>query len=232
MAPSSSFPPSASVDFSLYHILFSAVVVTTALFGIIVMQAFMYFTIFKNEKPWMKSIVALLVVLVGTSIVFQCIPLQVSVVQSHGNFDTIATSWGLSPVPVLTATVASTVQLVFGWRIKALTENVRIFGVIVFLSTCQWLAGLTVTVSQRMLLISPQSLVLENVAITWSVLAATTDIVISAALIAFLVRNRTGVKTVDSTVNKIIRLTIQTGLLTSIAALFVLELYVAYPQNG
>ncbi|KAL0952889.1 hypothetical protein HGRIS_007108 [Hohenbuehelia grisea] len=56
-------------------------------------------------------------------------------------------------------------------------------------------------------------------AVTWLMSSVAADILITGSLLSFLHRHKTGVPRTDDLISKIIRMTLQTGLITSICAI-------------
>ncbi|KAJ3487853.1 hypothetical protein NLJ89_g11674 [Agrocybe chaxingu] len=90
--------------------------------------------------------------------------------------------------------------------------------IIVILGTCSLVGGVTLTV----LVIHEREWAaftkFEPAVITWLGASAVADVLITASLSWSLSRRKTGIKATDDKVTKIIRLTVQTGLVTAIFA--------------
>jgi len=61
--------------------------------------------------------------------------------------------------------------------------------------------------------------------ITWLAASAATDIIITASLVHSLLRKRTGYAASDDIINRIIRLSVQTGLITAVSATMDMALF-------
>lgn len=71
----------------------------------------------------------------------------------------------------------------------------------------------------------------EAVVIIWLVLACLADLLITAIMVWYLRKHKTGFQGSDLLVDRIIRLTIQTGLVTSVCAFVDLVLFLVDPSG-
>ncbi|KAL9709402.1 hypothetical protein Ac2012v2_007138 [Leucoagaricus gongylophorus] len=153
---------------------------------------------------------------------------------------------------ILKAVIAIMVQFFFAWRIQVLVRKWYLTSVIVAIS----LAGLAMALVTNWIVIKtprysdfPQW---KGVVVSWLACTAFSDIVIAVSLVWFLVcfihfattlhRNsdfdyidqrthKTGFRKSDVIVDRIIRITVQTGLLTSIIAILDIVTYLSEPDG-
>jgi len=71
----------------------------------------------------------------------------------------------------------------------------------------------------------------EVIVIIWLAFAALADVAIATILVLYLKRHRTGFTQTDHVINRIIRLTVQTGLVTTVFTVTDLILFVSLPTG-
>ncbi|ETW75689.1 hypothetical protein HETIRDRAFT_119085 [Heterobasidion irregulare TC 32-1] len=124
--------------------------------------------------------------------------------------------------------VAMSVQIFFSWRVRVLTNMLWVMIGIIFLAVVSCLATVTVFLVAAILVPSPTASAaqyLQPVVIVWLVSSVSADTMISTVLVYYLQRHKTGFVRTDDTINKIIRLTVQTGVITSVWATVDLGVY-------
>ncbi|KAG7447828.1 uncharacterized protein BT62DRAFT_1061614 [Guyanagaster necrorhizus] len=189
--------------------MFIGLYINVILLGIIGTQMYMYLNTYRKDRLWMK-IVVLCVANVASTLFF-CIYLYASLIL---HFD-----------PALTGIIGGMVQLFFAWRVKVLTDNpwlVTIVGAFALTGT-----GAAIATSFEVGK-TPEFIQFQNfkaVVIIWLGAACLSDILISGILVWHL--RKTGFQGTDELVDRIIRLTVQTGLTTSICAIIDLAVYLS-----
>ncbi|KAF7980513.1 hypothetical protein HWV62_38030 [Athelia sp. TMB] len=112
----------------------------------------------------------------------------------------------------MTGIIAASVQLFFAWRVKVVTNSKIATAVVVFFSSI----GTSIAVG--LIPVFTEFVKFEVIVILWLVGAAVADICITIALCYHLQKHKTGFSATDDIVNRIIRLTVQTGAVTAICA--------------
>ncbi|ETW76895.1 hypothetical protein HETIRDRAFT_152352 [Heterobasidion irregulare TC 32-1] len=189
------------------------------LYGIFLAQTFVYFQTYKRDRMWIKIVVALLIVVETSNSV---LPISYSydrLVNNFGNMPAAGVSTWLNTMnPMTIGIIATMVQLFYAWRVKVLTGR-RWWMIAVIVPSIISCTGATVLSIVNLVDQSSITAVARYrpIVIVWLASSALTD-----------TRNqRTGFSSTDDTVNKIIRLTVQTGLLTSVFAILDLTLYLS-----
>ncbi|KAM5543728.1 hypothetical protein V8D89_002345 [Ganoderma adspersum] len=216
----------------IYGPMFIGVMFNIMLYGIMSTQTYLYFSMYKDDRPWMKAFVLILFLCdtanTGFDIAFMYDPL----VNNFGNFDALNTAnWMFITEPMMTAIIAALVQTFFAWRVKVLTSNRVVVAIILLCALTQLVGGIGSTIT---LAIIPHFFNVKKfriLGIIWLVSAALADVLITTALVWHLRKHKTGIAVTDDIVNKIIRLTVQTGLITSLFAVISLVLYLAVPSG-
>ncbi|KAI6042708.1 hypothetical protein EDC04DRAFT_2891795 [Pisolithus marmoratus] len=118
--------------------------------------------------------------------------------------------------------VSAAVQHFFAWRAHVLTKSVSIVGAIILCSLASFAGSLATTVN---LIVHPVTLGLQVEVTVWLAGAVLADTIIAASLVWHLGRHKTLYPALNSVVNQILRMTVQTGVLTTVAAIIQLTCY-------
>ncbi|KAK0207146.1 hypothetical protein DFS33DRAFT_647100 [Desarmillaria ectypa] len=203
------------------------------LLGIIATQMYMYLNAYKKDRLWMKIFVAVLFVANIANTVFLCQFLYTSLILNFGKDAYLARAdWVFATDPALTGIIAGMVQLFFAWRVKVLTNNLWLVAIV---AACA-LAGTGAAIATSFEVgKTPEFVEFRNfkvVVIIWLAAECLSDILISGILVWQLwKRRKTGFQSTDELVDRIIRLTVQTGLITSICAIIDLALFLSDPTG-
>ncbi|TFK48617.1 hypothetical protein OE88DRAFT_1737406 [Heliocybe sulcata] len=191
------------------------------LYGIMITQTFLYFHSFPHDRTWMKVYVAVLFLADTVNSIFDCIWMYQFVILHFGDAEFIArANWIFATDPALTGIIASLVQLFFAWRIKVLTNNNWLVAIVIVAAFAGVCGGIGTAIAIKFVPKFVEFQRFEPVVVVWLIANAVGDILITAVLTWHLRRHRTGFPATDDIVNKIIRLTVQTGMLTCVVALF------------
>ncbi|THU83316.1 hypothetical protein K435DRAFT_844092 [Dendrothele bispora CBS 962.96] len=202
MSDTNSFPPTVEITFGplLIGVLFNAI-----LFGVLAVQAHLYFNWNRSDERWTRYLVTILLILetVNTGIDFAMV--YKGLFKNFGKLD--------HGIPFLAAAF-------YAWRIRISTKSNVLAGFICVLALVSFASSIYGTVftathpnwgdHDNGLLIS---------LIIWLTTSAICDVIIAITMIYFLTTHRkNSMGATKSVVNKIIILTIQTGVLTFVAA--------------
>lgn len=120
--------------------------------------------------------------------------------------------------PILTSVIALMAQSFFAWRIYKLTQQWWTSAAIIFIGGLSLLAAIGTTVGVEIVVEFAKFQKFQVAVIIWLACAAVADGIITTALILTLNKSRTGFSQTDDVITKLIRLTLQTGLLTASVA--------------
>ncbi|KAF9491449.1 hypothetical protein BDN71DRAFT_1452894 [Pleurotus eryngii] len=202
------------------------------LYGIMTTQVYLYYMEYPKDKWWIKSLVAILLLADTLNALFLCIYVYKSLITNFNNPEFLADpDWIFATDPALTGIIAAIVQLFFSWRIKVLTSNNGIF-VVVVVCALVGLAGALFTAVEVTKSVSFEEFRrFKWAVIVWLCSEAFGDLVITGTLVTFLRNHKTGFPSSDKLVDRIIRMTMQTGLTTSVCAILDIIFFLRYP-NG
>ncbi|KAJ3987900.1 hypothetical protein F5890DRAFT_1550968 [Lentinula detonsa] len=223
------------------------------LYGIMITQVYLYFNTFKQDRLWMKILVAGLLLADTVNAIFDAVYLYDSLVihfgistrilrhaaggQSLHVADNIAylgnATWVFATDPAMTALIAGTVQLFFAWRVKILTTNWWIVSIVVLASLTGLVGGLVTAYEVG---VTPHFVDFRN--FKWSVIMwlageCFADLGITSVLVWHLPRrkHKTGFQASDELIDRIIRLAVQTGLITAFCATLDLIFFLTDPTG-
>ncbi|KAK0439258.1 uncharacterized protein EV420DRAFT_1584566 [Desarmillaria tabescens] len=193
---------------------------------------YMYLNAYRKDRLWMKIFIVVLFIANVANTVFLCQFLYTSLILNFGNDAYLARAdWVFATDPALTGIIAGMVQLFFAWRVKVLTNNLWLVTVV---AACA-LAGTGAAIATSFEVgRTPEFVEFRNfkvVVIIWLAAECLSDILISGILVWQLKRRKTGFQSTDELVDRIIRLTVQTGLITSICAIIDLALFLSDPTG-
>ncbi|KIM55390.1 hypothetical protein SCLCIDRAFT_30436 [Scleroderma citrinum Foug A] len=191
------------------------VAINILLYGIMVTQMYLYYSTYKSDHLWVKLFVAFLFLADTVNTLFDF----VYIYQSLVNHFVFATD------PVMTGIISGSVQLFFAWRIYVLTKNWLVVLAVVLLSVAGFLGSVGATIGVRIVPVFVQFQKFEVIVIIWLAGEACADVIITTALVLHLRNQKSGFPPTDDVIDRVIRLTMQTGLLTSLWATTDLVLY-------
>lgn len=215
-----------------YGPIFVGCVLNIVLYGIMITQTFLYFTVYKKDKLWMKLFVGTLFLCDTLNCAFDIAFVYVALVDGFDNpIGLDYASWVFATDPAMTAFIALFVQMFFAWRVKVLTNSIPAVLFVMFCSLFQWCGGVGTAIAVGMIPEFVHFQRFEVIVIIWLAFSAVADSSITAALVWHLRKHKTGFSQTDDIVNRIIRLTVQTGLITALCATIDLILFLATPSG-
>ncbi|KAF8328002.1 hypothetical protein F5887DRAFT_1009489 [Amanita rubescens] len=134
--------------------------------------------------------------------------------------------------PAAIVAVSTPIQLFFAWRIWLLTKSIWIPMIISLFALVSLAGGIWTTVKVaiiRLFILKPE---LHPPALVWFLASCISDVCITAVLVISLSKRKTGFAATDDAISKIIRLTVQTGLLTALFAIGDVVFFMTLPHTG
>ncbi|TFK37183.1 hypothetical protein BDQ12DRAFT_736344 [Crucibulum laeve] len=138
----------------------------------------------------------------------------------------------LAAEPLMTVIISTSVQIFVIWRIRVISMSRWLPAVISVFAFASLGGGIWMTIS---VLSAPTSMTFHEFrlpALIWLMASAAADVVIAISLSVCLLRRRTGFDGTDNVINKIVRLTIQTGSITAIFAVLDVIFFLAFPNTA
>ncbi|OCH83825.1 hypothetical protein OBBRIDRAFT_711595, partial [Obba rivulosa] len=135
-------------------------------------------------------------------------------------------------IPIITGFTSATIQCYYAWRIRILSRSNIVAAFIAALAVMQGSAaiaeGITAVTQQDVAKLQAETLKITTV---WLGGTAACDVIIASIMVYSLARGRTGFKSTDLILNKLIRATVETGLCTALLATTELVLFLVFKHN-
>ncbi|KIK57220.1 hypothetical protein GYMLUDRAFT_173227 [Collybiopsis luxurians FD-317 M1] len=202
------------------------------LYGIMITQVYLYFNTFKKDRLWMKILVIILFIADTMNTLFDALYLYDSLIIHFVDYSNIQSfSVFHRSQSFYSALIAGAVQLFFSWRVKVLTTNWWLVA-IVGLAAITGLVGGLITAYE--VGVTPRFVDFRS--FKWSVIMWLAgecfgDITITSVLPAHQRKHKTGFQASDELVDRIIRLTVQTGFVTALCATLDLVFFLIDPTG-
>ncbi|KAF8512562.1 hypothetical protein JB92DRAFT_2927554 [Gautieria morchelliformis] len=206
---------------------------STILYGLVFGQAFIYYQTYKRDSTWIRYFILYLVICetlaTGFDIGMMYEPLVLRYATPHA---TTILPIMLVADPIMTVFISTPVQLFMGWRIKTLSGSRLLPAIICALALSSLVGGISTTVAASIFHEFAQEHQYDGAVVTWLASSAAADICITGCLVWSLHKRRTGYSATDDLLNKLIRLTLQTGAITAISATLDVVLFLAAPGTS
>ncbi|KAJ6630310.1 hypothetical protein B0H10DRAFT_2207988 [Mycena sp. CBHHK59/15] len=239
-------PPLPNVQLSFGPMLIG-VFFNMILYGVLIVQVLNYYQTYKRDAAWMRYFVLALFILETSNTGFDmAIMYQPLILEYGSSYATIPASFilftnfkgqkpNLFPMffvtqPLLVVLVSTPIQLFFAWRIKSLTKSYWVPACIAVLALAACTGGVWTAVMIRILKTFANKPHLHNSALLWFLASCVADILITISLVVSLSKRKTGFSSTDSVIDKIIRMTIQTGMLTAVFSILDVICFMVLPH--
>ncbi|KAJ6606011.1 hypothetical protein DFH09DRAFT_244 [Mycena vulgaris] len=202
-----------------------------ALFGVLALQVGIYFMAFPRDRAYSK----ILVLFVFAIEILETMANTRDTVRvfgaGWGDFAVLDdVGWAWLSVPIIGSISAFIGQAFFAWRIYVIGQTLYIPALIIVITTCQLGAGIKTGIdicsAKRF-----SQLQYTNVTPTaiWLAATAVCDLVIVSSTVFFLLKSRKPeFRKTNAILSKIIKLTVETGMLCALFAIFDLYLFATY----
>ncbi|KAI0345669.1 hypothetical protein BDW22DRAFT_1353239 [Trametopsis cervina] len=207
--------------------------VSVFLTGIGLAQAYFYWRVYPKDRWHIKLIVALIWFMDSIHTIFVCVADWSYLVAGFGdrNFDHI--TWSIGATITLTALVTFLSHCFFTHRIYVVSKGRKVLPIILGLLSCFRLAAALVSTVQMITIASYRGFVIYY---SWVftmglVAAAGLDVLITVALCYYLRQSKSGFASMNEIIDILIRYTVETGLITCVAAIVSLICWLAMPYN-
>ncbi|KAJ7213178.1 hypothetical protein GGX14DRAFT_696992 [Mycena pura] len=232
----------------LFGPMLIGVLLSTAAYGVLAVQMFTYFRSYKKrDGAWIRyfmlyiflaetaNILLVIGIIYEPLIIRYGLSTSFSILCLHmtyhlGSPRALVISPLLLPADAISIVMVSTpIQLFTAWRISILTDSIVMSMIISVFSVASFGGGLLVTVFVSIRNEFQKFSSFEDVVILWLASSALCDVLIAAVLTYSLWTRKSGFSALDGQINRLIRLTVQTGVITAVAALADLIIFVLLP---
>ncbi|CAA7263412.1 unnamed protein product [Cyclocybe aegerita] len=201
--------------------MFIGFIFNVLLYGIMITQVYLYFTTFKKDQTWMKIFVFVLFIADTVNTVFDSIYLYRSLIVHFGGDSHLATAnWLFATDPAITGLIASLVQFFFAWRVLILTRSTPLATAVILGSLAGGAGAVAAAIEVGR---TPQFVEFRRFKMSLS----------RRFWFGIYLRRRhkTGFQASDLMVDRIIRITVQTGFITSLVATLDLIFFLTDPTG-
>ncbi|KAJ7617070.1 hypothetical protein FB45DRAFT_1104189 [Roridomyces roridus] len=244
-------PPDVTL---LFGPLLLGVLLNTLLYGVLLVQSYIYYHRYQRDRPWFRYLVLYLLIMETANwvsdigLIYE--PLILRYGDQHLLLDSrtaalmrvfvgkpealITSPVMLRPDAVMTVLISMPIQIFVAWRVRVITNSTILPAIICLLAIVALGGGISVTTMVTLRPNFSQFGEFHPEVITWLAASAACDVFLTGSLVISLwVRKgpRNNPISTDSYLNKIIRLTVQTGAITAAASLADMILYIAMPDS-
>ncbi|KAF8906678.1 hypothetical protein CPB85DRAFT_1313069 [Mucidula mucida] len=203
------------------------------LYGMLIVQVYLYSEKFPNDRKALKLTVWSLFLLETVFTIFMTIGAWNAYGPWWGDLDSILIiDWSWEPLSPLSGIMAGMAQTFYAWRIYCLAQIIWVPLIIVLIMLVQ----VTVVFHFDILFFIRGAGVfdlfkLSNETTIWLVGSAACDIIITISLVAILIRRKPtspgvlGVYSTANLINKLVRFNVETGMITSLGAITELTVF-------
>ncbi|CAA7265655.1 unnamed protein product [Cyclocybe aegerita] len=216
--------------------MFIGFLINAFLLGLMTAQVYIYYSTYKRDRPWIKTFVAVLYAadIFNTVVIFAY--LYRSLITFFGDEPNLGKSdWLFAAEPASTGVIAMMVQLFFAWRAYLLTKSLINGCTIAALAITGGVSSIVTGVEVGRSATFVEFDAFRHTVILWLVASVVCDIGITLTLVIFFIlsrqKHKTGFQRSDLMIDRIIRVVVQTGLLTMVVATVDLIVYLVDPSG-
>ncbi|KAF8588248.1 hypothetical protein K439DRAFT_671764 [Ramaria rubella] len=203
-----------------------------ALFGVLSVQVYIYTLAFPNDPKRLKFIVYGLYTVEVAQVILTARDAVAVLGAGWGNPKALNAAQLLwLDIPIMSGTVSACVQCFFAWRITLLSKSKALGAFICMISV---LPAIGAIITGAFTTNNDQELQDKTFkpCTAWLVGSATSDIIIASCMIYFLQSSHTGNAQTDQLLARLVRLTMQTGMLTATVAIVDAVLFLSFRDNN
>ncbi|KAF7359096.1 MFS domain-containing protein [Mycena sanguinolenta] len=199
------------------------------LYGVLISQLLTYYKNYQHDAAWMKFFVFALFVVETANTGFDMTIMYQPLIQEYGQKPTFFPTFFVTE-PLCIVAVSTPIQLFFAWRIGSLTKSWWVPAVITIMAIASMTGGIWTAVMIRIVKTFANKPKLHNSALLWFLASCVADVMITVSLVLTLSKRKTGFSGTDSVIDKIVRMTIQTGMITAAFAILDVICFMVFPH--
>ncbi|KAF8808497.1 hypothetical protein BYT27DRAFT_7189007 [Phlegmacium glaucopus] len=203
------------------------------LYGILIVQMYHYYKTYKQDSKWIRYFILYLFVMETFNSICDIAMMFQPLIQEFGKPNALKffpTMFAAEPIVIVC--ISTPIQLFFAWRIWVLTRNYVLAAIVVFFSLVSLGGGIWTTVLLIHLKLFALKPKLHWPALMWFISAVIADVLITSVLVYNLSKRKTGFSGTDDAIEKIIRMTVQTGMLTAFCAIADVIFFLSLPHTA
>lgn len=208
--------------------MFIGFIFNATLLGLLSAQVWSYARRYRDDSRWVKIFVAVLYIANIANSVFDAMFLYNSVIIHFGDVEYIRNgNWMFTADPAATCVIAAMVQFFYVWRLTKLTKQYVVIGAVVLTTIAGLVGGLGTAVNCYMYPLFDDLQKFRAWPAVWLMCECVADVLITAVLVSYLERHKTGYRPTDELVDKVIRLALPTGAFTAVVAFVDIVLFLS-----
>lgn len=213
----------------LYGPMLVGVFFNMILYGVLVGQVLTYYQSAKSDPVWMRVFITCLFFVETANTALDMSMMYQPLILEYGQKPVFFPAVFMTE-PLCVVLVSMPIQLFFAWRIYQLTKSPWIPAVIAIFAVASFAGGLWTTTRIQVLRLFAEKPMLHVPALLWFLASCVADVLITVSLVLTLSKKKTGFAGTDSVVDKIIRMTIQTGMVTALFSILDVVTFMALPH--
>ncbi|KAF8881770.1 hypothetical protein BD779DRAFT_995857 [Infundibulicybe gibba] len=222
----------ANVELSFGPMLMG-VFINMILYGVLIVQAYTYYQTYKHDAAWIRYLVLYLFIVESLNSAFDIVMMYQPLILQWGRDEAVKffpTMFATEPAVIVA--ISTPIQIFFAWRIRALTKSNWVAFIICFFSVVSFAGGVWTTVMIAIIRLFSRKPELHWPALVWFLASCVSDVLITASLVISLSKRKTGFVATDDAISKIIRMTVQTGMLTAFFAIGDVVFFMTLPHTA
>ncbi|KAL1665337.1 hypothetical protein GGF50DRAFT_126451 [Schizophyllum commune] len=193
------------------------------LWGVSITQTYLYFGV---DRMFIRIFVGFVFLADSVQAVFTMIYMYQTLISRFGEEKALnVATWVFSTDPALTGIIGGCIQLFFAWRIFVLTKSWLLLCTVALFSIGTLLAGIGTGIAAHIVPEFANFQEFKPVVIIWLAASAAADILIAVTLAWYLRNHKTGFESTDNYIDRLIKMTVQTGMVTAVWATIDLLLF-------
>jgi hypothetical protein len=202
--------------------------------GILIVQMYIYYTNFPDDRVWLKRLVWMLFFIECLGTAFGTHAAWKAFAAGWGDLEALNKPvWSFAAFPPMCGFIALVVHSFFGWRIWVLGKTLIIPCLIVAVSLTQCVSAFYTGIQFAVIGDFRRIKLLTSYIVIWLGGSAACETIIAITMVTFLFRARNSAfRDTNSVLNRLITLTIETGMATALATLTEIALLVAFSHTN
>ncbi|KAJ3763781.1 hypothetical protein EV360DRAFT_65957 [Lentinula raphanica] len=182
------------------------------LYGVLLNQMFFYYQTYKSDTLWIKCLVTYLFIVETANTVFDILIMYQPLITEYGTEKAVKY---FPTQPIVVVLVSMPIQCFFAWRILKITKSYLIPAIIVLLALTSATGGFITGIKLVILKVFIKKPELHWSALLWFLPSCVADILITVTLVQSLSKRKNGFSATNTMIDKLIRMTVQTGMITN-----------------
>ncbi|KAF7372846.1 hypothetical protein MSAN_00490600 [Mycena sanguinolenta] len=200
------------------------------LYGVLLMQTLTYYQVYRRDPKWMRLFIAFLFFVETANTSLNMAMMYQPLILEYGQ-EPVFFPIVFMTEPLCVVLVSMPIQLLYAWRIHRLTNSFWIPAIISVLAMASFAGGVWTAITIQILRQFSKKPLLHNPALLWFLGACVADILITVSLVIKLSQAKTGFSATSCMLDKIIRMTIQTGMITALFSILDVACFMILPAS-